>query len=106
VAAARGLRTRLVIWADYAPESLAGWAVAHAVSGVKVEHFMLTARLVNLVRAAGLSVSTGTVNDLELLAAVVGTDPKCLTTDRPHELVGEAAAAGLIPFPLELAQAA
>jgi glycerophosphoryl diester phosphodiesterase len=106
VAAEHGLRTRLVIWADYAPESLAGWAVTHGVSGVKVEHFMLTEPLVNLLRAAGLSVSTGTINDLELLAAVVGADPKCLTTDRPHELVGEAAAAGLIPFPLELAQAA
>jgi glycerophosphoryl diester phosphodiesterase len=106
VAAARGMLTRLVIMADYAPEALTGWAVSHGVTGVKVEHFLLTERLLWVMRAGGINVSTGTVNDLELLEAVVASDPRCVTSDRPHELAGEAAAAGLLPLRLEPAQAA
>jgi glycerophosphoryl diester phosphodiesterase len=106
VAAARGMLTRLVIMADYAPEALTGWAVSHGVTGVKVEHFLLTERLLWVLRAGGINVSTGTVNDLELLEAVVATNPRCVTSDRPHELAGEAAAAGLLPLRLEPAQAA
>jgi glycerophosphoryl diester phosphodiesterase len=97
VAAAAGFRTRLVIWADYAPQMLAGWAVRHGVTGVKVEHFLLTDALVGTLRAAGITVSTGTVNDVALLEQVLAAQPKCITTDRPHELRAEALAAGLLP---------
>jgi glycerophosphoryl diester phosphodiesterase len=106
VAAAAGFRTRLVIWADYAPEMLAGWALRHGVSGVKVEHFLLSDELVGLLRAAGISVSTGTVNDVELLEEVLGAQPRCITTDRPHELRQEAIARGLLPVSYELPAAA
>jgi glycerophosphoryl diester phosphodiesterase len=86
-AAARGRRARLVIWADYAPEALAGWAVSHGVSGVAVEHFLLTERLAAILRLAGLSVSTGTVNNPELLRRVVEiAAPDAVCTDRPGEL--------------------
>jgi glycerophosphoryl diester phosphodiesterase len=97
VAAAAGFRTRLVIWADYAPEMLAGWALRHGVTGVKVEHFLLSDELVGLLRAAGITVSTGTVNDVELLEEVLRAQPRCITTDRPHELREEAVARGLLP---------
>jgi hypothetical protein len=106
VAAAAGFRTRLVIWADYAPEMLAGWALRHGVSGVKVEHFLLSDELVGLLRAAGITVSTGTVNDVELLEEVLRAQPRCITTDRPHELRQEAIARGLLPVSYELSAAA
>jgi glycerophosphoryl diester phosphodiesterase len=97
VAAAAGFRTRLVIWADYAPEVLAGWAMRHRVTGVKVEHFLLSDQLVGILRAADITVSTGTVNDVVLLEKVLAARPRCITTDRPHELRAEAVASGLLP---------
>jgi glycerophosphoryl diester phosphodiesterase len=106
VAAAAGFRTRLVIWADYAPEMLANWALRHGVSGVKVEHFLLSEELVGSLRAAGITVSTGTVNDVELLAEVLRAEPRCITTDRPHELREQAIARGLLPVGYELSVAA
>jgi len=106
VAAAAGFRTRLVIWADYAPQVLAGWALRHGITGVKVEHFLLSEGLVSTLRAGGITVSTGTVNDIELLEKVLAAQPRCITTDRPHELRAEAVARGLLPVDYELAAAA
>jgi glycerophosphoryl diester phosphodiesterase len=106
VAAAAGFRTRLVIWADYAPVVLAGWAMRHGVTGVKVEHFLLSDVLVGTLRAAGITVSTGTVNDVELLEKVLVSQPRCITTDRPHELRAEAVARKLLPVGYVLAEAA
>jgi glycerophosphoryl diester phosphodiesterase len=106
VAAAAGLRSRLVIWADYAPETLAAWALRHGVSGVKVEHFLLSDELVGPLRADEITVSTGTVNDVDLLEEVLRIEPRCITTDRPHELRAEALARGLLPVGYELSAAA
>jgi glycerophosphoryl diester phosphodiesterase len=92
-AAAHGFRSRLVVWADYAPEALAAWAVSRGVAGVSVEHFLLSPRLVSVFRLAGLSVNTGTVNDAELLARVSElAAPDAVCTDRPAELRAEALA--------------
>jgi glycerophosphoryl diester phosphodiesterase len=90
-AAAHGFRSRLVIWADYAPEALAAWAVSRGVTGVSVEHFLLSPKLVSVFRLAGLSVNTGTVNDAELLTRVTElASPDAVCTDRPAELRAEA----------------
>lgn len=86
VASANGVSSRLVIWADYAPEALASWARRTGVKGVSVEHFLLSERLVGVLRDAGLSVNTGTVNHLEVLRRVVEFGPDAIGTDRPHEL--------------------
>jgi glycerophosphoryl diester phosphodiesterase len=91
LAAARGFRSRLVVWADYAPEALAAWAVRHGVGGVSIEHFLLAEPLVKVMRLAGLSVNTGTINHPELLARVLELGPDAVCTDRPHELRREAA---------------
>jgi glycerophosphoryl diester phosphodiesterase len=91
VAAEAGVRSRLIVWADYEPEVLAGWAVRTGVPGVSIEHFLLSERLVGALRAAGLSVNTGTVNDAELLERVLAFGPDAVVTDRPHELRVEAA---------------
>jgi glycerophosphoryl diester phosphodiesterase len=90
-AAAYGFRSRLVVWADYAPEALAAWAVSHGVTGVSVEHFLLSPKLASVFRLAGLSVSTGTVNDAELLARMTElAGPDAVCTDRPAGLRAEA----------------
>jgi glycerophosphoryl diester phosphodiesterase len=86
VAAANGVSSRLVIWADYAPEALASWAREAGVKGVSVEHFLLSERLVGVLREAGLSVNTGTVNHPEVLSRVLEFAPDAIGTDRPHEL--------------------
>jgi glycerophosphoryl diester phosphodiesterase len=91
VAADAGVRSRLVVWADYEPEALAGWAARTGVAGVSIEHFLLSERMVGGLRAAGLSVNTGTVNDAELLERVLAFSPDAVVTDRPHELRAEAA---------------
>ncbi len=89
-AAAYGFRSRLVVWAEYAPEALAAWAVSRGVTGVSVEHFLLSERLVSVFRLAGLSVNTGTINDAELLARVSElASPDAVCTDRPAELRAE-----------------
>jgi glycerophosphoryl diester phosphodiesterase len=86
VAAANGISSRLVVWADYAPEALAAWALRTGVDGISVEHFLLTERLVHVLRDAGLSLNTGTVNQPELLSRVLAFAPDAICTDRPHEL--------------------
>jgi glycerophosphoryl diester phosphodiesterase len=92
-AAALGLPTRLVVWADYAPAALARWARRHRVAGVCVEHFLLGEPLVAALRARGLSVTTGTVNDPVLLERVLRFRPDAVTTDAPHALRGVSALA-------------
>ncbi|MBA2239640.1 MAG: glycerophosphodiester phosphodiesterase [Solirubrobacterales bacterium] len=86
LAAAEGISSRLVIWADYAPEALASWALRTGVGGISVEHFLLTQRLVGMMRGAGLSVNAGTVNHPEILSRVLEFAPDAIGTDRPHEL--------------------
>lgn len=92
VAAADGIYSRLVIWADYAPEALASWALRAGVRGISVEHFLLTKQLVQVLRSAGLSVNAGTVNHPEILSRVLEFAPDAIGTDRPHELRAESEA--------------
>ena len=90
-AAAYGFRSRVIVFADYAPEALAAWAVSRGVRGVSVEHFLLTSRLASVFRLAGLSLNTGTVNDAELLLRVNElASPDAVCTDRPAGLRAEA----------------
>jgi glycerophosphoryl diester phosphodiesterase len=97
LAAARGFRSRLVVWADYAPEALAAWAVRNGLVGISVEHFLFTEPLVKVMRLAGLSLNTGTVNNAELLRGVLELEPDAICTDRPHELRREMASLGIEP---------
>ena len=92
-----GLSSRLVTWADYAPDALARWARRAGVAGVCVEHFLLHPALVERLRAHGLSVTTGTINDPALAARAAALGVDAITTDRPaalrRELTTQAAAA-------------
>ncbi|HYM57939.1 MAG TPA: glycerophosphodiester phosphodiesterase [Solirubrobacteraceae bacterium] len=91
-AAALGCHARLVVWADYAPAALVRWARRHGVRGVCVEHFLLSAALMGVLRRGGLSVTTGTLNEPALLDRVVPLGPDAVTSDRPHSLRDAAAA--------------
>lgn len=88
-AAAHGLAARLVIWADYAPAALARWAAERGLRGVCVEHFLLGEALLGPLRDAGLSVTTGTVNDVAVAERALAHGPDAITSDRPHELAAE-----------------
>jgi glycerophosphoryl diester phosphodiesterase len=88
-AAAHGFAARLVAWADYTPDALAAWAVRRGVGGVALEHFLLSPRMVAPLRLAGLSLTVGTVNHVDLLARVLPFAPDAICTDRPRELAAE-----------------
>lgn len=90
-AVSHGLAGRLVAWADYAPAALARWAAGVGLRGVCLEHFLLGDALVASLRDAGLSVSTGTVNDAAIAERALVHAPDALTTDRPHRLAAELA---------------
>lgn len=94
-AARLGWPARLVVWADYAPATLARWARRHGVAGVCVEHFLLSAPLADALRAGGLSLSTGTINEPALLDRVLRFRPDAVTSDRPDALRQPAAALSL-----------
>lgn len=81
-----GLRARLVAWADYAPAALARWARRSGVQGVCIEHFLLAPRLVERLREADLSVTTGTINDVALAGPALAFGIDAITSDRPAEL--------------------
>lgn len=85
-AAGLGCPARLVVWADYAPAALVRWARRHGVGGVCVEHFLLSDPLVSALRAGGLSVTTGTIDEPALLERVLHLRPDAVTSDRPHAL--------------------
>jgi glycerophosphoryl diester phosphodiesterase len=88
-AARHGLPARLVTWADYTPDALARWARRAGVAGVCIEHFLLHPELVERLRAGGLSVSTGTVNDPAMAARAAALGVDAITTDRPAALLRE-----------------
>ena len=88
-----GLHARLIVWADYVPEALTAWARATGIAGVCVEHFLLHAELVGVLRAGGLSVTTGTVNDATLARRVARLGVDAITTDRPAGLRADVAGA-------------
>jgi len=86
LAADLGFRTRLVIIADYRIHTLAAWARRVGLHGVCVEHFLLSRSLVATLRAAGLSVTTGTVNHVAMLDSLRSLGLDAVTSDSPHEL--------------------
>jgi glycerophosphoryl diester phosphodiesterase len=86
VAADLGFAARAIIIADYGIEELADWARRAGICGVCVEHFLLSPSLVDTLQAAGLSVTTGTINHPEMLPLLLGLGLDAITTDVPHEL--------------------
>ena len=98
VTAELGFRARLVVIAGHQIPALAAWGRRIGLHGVCVEHFLLTSALAETPRAAGLSVTIGTVNHAALLARLLPLVLDAITSDSPHEL--RAALGGAGPFPL------
>lgn len=86
LAAAAGLRARLIIAAAYAPQALVDWAQTHNIYGVILEAPYWADDVVALWRLAGLSVASGVVNNPFLLSRLLPFGPELVSTDRPHEL--------------------
>ena len=61
--AQQGFDTRLVAWADYAPDALTEWVTRQRMVGVSLEAFILTPDLVEPLHDAGLTISVGAIND-------------------------------------------
>jgi hypothetical protein len=95
-AARAGWDTRLIIAAPYTPGALADWAVAEGVTGVILEAAFWGDTHVARWRDAGLSLMSGVCNDLDLAAAMLTYGPDIISTDRPHDLRDELAAAPAI----------
>jgi len=91
-AAALGVPARLVVWADYEPDALISWATRTGVAGVCVEHFLLRREMMARLRLGGLSVSTGTINDVALALRSCDLGVDAITTDRPADLRRQLAA--------------
>jgi glycerophosphoryl diester phosphodiesterase len=53
---------------------------------VCIEHFLLHPALLHRLRAGGLSVTTGTINDPTLAAWAASLGIDAITTDRPGAL--------------------
>ena len=79
-------------WADYAPDALGRWARRSGVGGVCIEHFLLHPELVACLRAHGLSVCTGTINDPSLAARAASLGVDAITSDCPSDLRSRMAA--------------
>jgi glycerophosphoryl diester phosphodiesterase len=90
-AAAAGLRARLVAWSDYAPEALAEWVVDRGMTGVSLERFILSERMVRPLHDAGLTISAGAVNEVDQARRLEPLGIDILVSDRPHELRSELA---------------
>lgn len=85
-AARAGGPARLVVWADYEPDALIGWAARTGVGEVCVEHFLLRAELVARLKLGGLNLSTETINDAVLATRAAALGVAAITTDRPAAL--------------------
>jgi glycerophosphoryl diester phosphodiesterase len=85
-AAERGFRTRLVIWADYAPRTLCEWVLERGIGGVSVEGFILGRTLRESLREADLTLCVGAVNTCDQLRRILPFAPDVVVSDCPHEL--------------------
>jgi glycerophosphoryl diester phosphodiesterase len=89
VASDHGIRSRLVLWADYDPDALVRWVLDRGIAGVSVEGFILSRDLVDPLHDAGLTISVGAVNSHLQIERLLPLAPDILVSDRPSELKDE-----------------
>lgn len=99
LAAELGFASRAIVIADYGIGELGRWARLNGVSGVCVEHFLLSPSLVDALKDAGLSVTTGTINHPEMLPLLLGLGLDAITSDVPHELRAALLRSAGVPAP-------
>jgi len=86
VAHDRGVTTRLVLWADYAPDALVRWVLDRRIDGVSCEGFVLSEELTDPLRGAGLTMSVGAVNSRRALERLLPFEPHIVVSDEPAEI--------------------
>jgi len=86
VAVDHGVATRLVLWADYAPEALVQWLADREIIGVSLEGFIFAHELIDPLQDAGLTISVGAVNSLGQLERLVPMHPDIIVSDCPAEI--------------------
>jgi glycerophosphoryl diester phosphodiesterase len=86
VAVEHGIRSRLVVWADYDPKRLVRWLTDRGIEGLSIEGFILGHPLRDAARDAGLTISAGAVNTAEQLRALLPLEPEILVSDTPHRI--------------------
>jgi glycerophosphoryl diester phosphodiesterase len=86
VAREHDVYTRLVLWADYAPEALVEWLLDRDIEGVSCEGFILSKGLVDPLQKAGLTISAGAVNSSGQLERLLPLRPDIIVSDRPSEI--------------------
>jgi hypothetical protein len=64
--------------------------------GVSLEAFVLSRELCGPLRAAGLTMSIGAVNELEQLRPLLAHEPEIVVSDRPLELRREVERSALL----------
>ena len=86
VAGNHDVATRLVLWADYAPEALVKWLLDRGIGGVSLEGFILSHDLVDPLHDAGVTISVGAVNSTGQLERLLPMHPDIVVSDRPAEI--------------------
>jgi glycerophosphoryl diester phosphodiesterase len=86
VAREHDLATRLVLWADYAPDALVDWLLERDITGVSCEGFVLSKQLTDPLHDAGVTVSVGAVNSRGQVERVLPLQPHIIVSDKPAEV--------------------
>jgi glycerophosphoryl diester phosphodiesterase len=86
VVSADGVATRLVAWADYAPDALVQWLLDHNISGMSFEGFILSHELADKVHEAGMTISVGAVNNRNQVERLLPFEPDIIVSDQPAEV--------------------
>jgi glycerophosphoryl diester phosphodiesterase len=81
-----GVSSRLVVWADYAPEALVEWLRDRDIDGVSCEGFILSDDLVSPLQKAGVTISVGAVNSPGQVERLLPMAPDIIVSDRPSEI--------------------
>jgi glycerophosphoryl diester phosphodiesterase len=86
VAVDHKVATRLVLWADYAPDALVQWLSEREIDGVSLEGFIFSRDLIDPLHDAGMTVSVGAVNSPGQLERLVPMHPDIVVSDSPAEI--------------------
>ena len=86
VAIDHGVSTRLVLWADYAPEALVQWVRDRRIDGVSLEGFIFSHELIDPLHEAGVTISVGAVNSPGQLERLLPMRPDIIVSDCPAEI--------------------
>src|SRR5215218_2504107 len=86
VAVDHSVSTRLVLWADYAPEALVQWLLDRHIDGVSLEGFIFSPELIDPLHDAGVTISVGAVNRPGQLERLLPMRPDIVVSDCPGEI--------------------